>query len=334
MNQLIELVQAQYPRYLLRVLMLSVLEVAAVALLFILTKPYFESYQVFWYLLCLIIVPACACTVAVNGLTKIASQVMVQAQKRNIEIANTGNKKLATSAWQYVAWYKLLIMLVTAFIIALCYSASAQSFTDLLLLFLAMIIATFIFASWLIINAAVPLSQAVLQAFRHRKKPYNEAQSSDHIIRFHLLPWSLIAVATLFTFFVKYYLGLADEDGYVETSSLIGSTYISAAFVALWLWLEVGQMARLDHILGHIHLTGVGHVTDSQAFSLVMAVPIILVVSIAVFNNILDIEQYRYQAAIALSMLCILLAALSGASIAVIQLCASKTVRDVLADNT
>ncbi|MBD1580785.1 hypothetical protein [Pseudoalteromonas sp. S16_S37] len=346
MNQLTELVRAQYPSYLLRTLLLSLFEVVIVALLFLLTKPYFESYQVFWYLLCLILVPACGCSVAVNSLTKIASQVMVQANKQSITLepgsedgkatlaATSAETSAETSAWQYISWKKVVLMVGTGLLIALCYSASAQTFDDLLMLFCALIIATFLFANWIILNAALPFSIAVVSAFRHRRQVYDEAQSVDHIIRFHLLPWSAIAVTTLFTFFVKYYLGLADEQGYVETGAVVKSTYICGAVVAIWLWLEVGQIARLEHILGHINLTGIGHISDSEAFSLVMAVPLVLAVIVAAINGFFDIEHYRYQTAIAVSMLFMLLAAFAGVSIAIFKLCASKALSDPQFENT
>ncbi|BBN80655.1 hypothetical protein PA25_06400 [Pseudoalteromonas sp. A25] len=334
MNQVTELVRSQSPGYVMRTLLLGVFEVAVVALLFLFTKPYFESYQVFWYLLCLILVPACACSVAVNVLTKIASQVLIAAKKNNIHVEEGEYSTLATSAWQYISWKKVLMMVSTGAVIALCYSESTQTFSDLLLLFGAITIATFVFANWMVTQAAMPLCLAVISAYRHRRDPLTEAQSIDHIIRFHLLPWSAIAVATLFTFFVKYYLGLADEHGYVETGTVVKSTYISGAIVALWLWLEVGQIARLEHILGHINLSGIGHMSDSEAFSLVMAVPIVLAVVIAAVNGFFDIEQYRYQSAIAISMFSMFLAALAGVCIAIIKLCASKALSDSLFENT
>lgn len=327
MNQILDLIKAQSPRYLLRILMLSVFEVVVIVLLFFLTKPYFASYQVFWYLLCLIMVPACACSVAVNGLTKIASQVMVQAKHLNITITDTNNEKLVTSAWQYISWKKVLVMVSCGVLIAICYSESAKSFTDLLVLFIAIIIATFACANWVIINASVPMSVAVYKSYLVRRRVSNDTKTIDHCIRFHLLPWAGIASATLLTFFVKYYLGLADESGYVETGYVIGSSYISGVFVAVWLWLEVGQMARLDHILGRIHLAGIGHVTGSEAFSLIMFVPIGLVMCLAAFNGFFDIESYRYQTAIIMSVLLTLLCALMGVSVAILKLCASRTLK-------
>lgn len=330
MTQLIELVRAQYPSYLLRILLLSVFEVVIVALFFLLTKPYFESYQVFWYLLCIILVPVLASSVAVNGLTKIASQVMIQAKNKNITLEEGDNTKLVTSPWQYISWKKVLIMVLSALLIAVCYSESAQTFDDLLMLFFAIAIATFAFANWIIIDAALPLSLAVVKAFRHRREPYDEGQSIDHIIRFHLIPWSMIAVATIFTFFVKYYLGVADEHGFVETGAVVRSVYISGAFVVIWLWLEVGQMARLDHILGHINLSGIRNISDSEIFSLVMAVPIVLAVIAAMINSFFDIEHYRYQTAILISMLSMLLAAVASVCIAIMKLCASKALSEPL----
>jgi hypothetical protein len=275
-------------------------------------------------------VPACACSVAVNGLTKIASQVLIQAKHLNISISQNRDEKLAISAWQYISWKKVLIMVLCGLVIAICYSESAKSFFDLILLFIALIIATFMFANWMIIHASVPMSVAVYKSFHRRRDVSNETQTIDHCIRFHLLPWVVIALATLITFFVKYYIGLANENGYVETGYVISSSYISAVFVAVWLWLEVGQTARLDHILGRINLHNIGHVTQSEALSIVMIVPIGLVMVLAAFNGFFDIEYYRYQTAILISLLLTLLSAITGVCIAIVKLCASRTVKKQL----
>lgn len=334
MEQLTLLVRAQYPNYLFRIILLSFLEVAVFALLFLFTKPYFESYQVFWYVLCVVMVPACACSVAVNGLTKIATQVMIQTKTPHLCTDNDTYKPSKASVWQYISWKIVLLMVFCAVGIALCYSESAQTFNDLILLFVAIAVAIFLFANWIIIKSAVPLSLAVVRAFQYRRCGLDENQSVIHMIRFYFLPWTVIATGLLFTFFVKYYIGLADENGFVDARSVVKSTYISGALVAIWLWVEVGQMARLERVLGFVKLREVGHLTQSEEFSLVMAVPLILATLIAACNGFFDIESYRYQSAIAVSMLSLLVSASTGIGVAIIKLSASKSLNEPLGKNT